>query len=63
MTRTWTESRVDKKILVVVNIDKLRIPLYCKVDKLTNLTLHIRLSLLPELSTGGTLFRSLSQQG
>jgi hypothetical protein len=30
---------------VSVNIDKLRIPLYCKVDKLTNLTIYIRLSL------------------
>jgi hypothetical protein len=24
-----------------VNIDKLRIPLYCKVDKLTNLTIYL----------------------
>jgi hypothetical protein len=40
-TRTNILSRGDKKILVVSTLISFRIPLYCKVDKLTNLTIYL----------------------
>jgi hypothetical protein len=45
---------VIRRSLSVSTLISFRIPLYCNVDKLTNLTIHIRLSSVTRLSTGGT---------
>jgi hypothetical protein len=62
ITRTWISSRGDKAgPLSVSTLISVRIPLYCKVDKLTNLTLHIRLSSVTKLSTEEYISDQLSQ--